>query len=129
MRKLVLAAGLALLCSVAQAKTVNWSLTLPTKYDDGHALAQSDLAAVNLYVDGSKTPVAFPVQTSGTLDLKSGDHTLCATVVSKPDSYGEGEESDCSNSIMLAVEAPKPSPPTLLEIIVAFLKRLFAHFV
>lgn len=122
-----LLAVLALLvCASVQAKEVEWSLVLPTEYDDGHALAQSDLAEVRIYVDG--VPQSFPVQLTGVVDVRSGEHEICASVVTTPESYGEGEESDCSNLVTVDVQAPRPKPPTLLEAIVAFIKRLFGWF-
>lgn len=124
MRLLILA--LSLVALPAMAKQVQWTLSLPTEYEDGQPLPQSDLAEIRLYVDGE--PTSYPVQTAGVIDLRSGEYELCATVVTTPESYGEGTESVCSNVITHEVTAPRPNPPTLLEVILAFLHDVVRAF-
>lgn len=133
MRKLVMAAGLALLCSVSVATWAQGSATLnwvpPDKLTDGRLIAETGgLSGFGVYVDGERVDTApANVTTYVVDDLGYGSHEFAVTAIRTVN--GVEIESDMSNVATKVIQdRVKPDPPTLLEIIVAFLKRLFAHF-
>ena len=103
----VLLAVLALLiCVPAQARMVLVSWTLPSSFEDGSPLNPDvDLAEVRVYVDSAVAAVVAGSATSAALDLSSGVYEITATVVSTPESAGEGSESILSRCC-----ASKPRP-------------------
>lgn len=119
-------AALALLVigsSDAFARTVHATWTPPTQFTDGSALdPATDLSAFKFYCGTTLIGQAMPDATATDLTIGGAPCALTATAVGV-----NGAESDMSNAVMIDGLAPKP--PTLLDAVVAFLRRLFHFFV
>lgn len=131
-RFLLAAIALFAIANDAAAVTVQW--TLPTTFSDGTPLAPADVANVNLQWSSGTTfgAVAGEVTingavTSAIVDRPPGSWCFRARVTAT--AAKGGGTSTFSNVSCKAVPFPNPNPPTIIDIIVAFLRRLFAHFV
>lgn len=121
--------------------SITYSWTLPTSGVQGTAtvpVAASDLASstveygtCNGAAFGTKAGqivVASPGTTGVVNGLAPGDY--CGRVFVTMTAAKGGTSSDVSNVAKRTIVPPpiKPNPPTLLDAIVAFLRRLFGHF-
>jgi hypothetical protein len=114
--------------------TVSW--TNPTTYADGSALVAADLASTTVEY-GTCNGSAFAIKagqviangaaTSAVIvNLTPG--TWCFRAASTVIAAKGGGTSTFSNVASKSVAFPNPSPPTILDVIIAFIKRLFGHF-
>ncbi len=136
MKPRILLAALALFAIATSAAaapvSINW--TLPTSFNDGTALAPADIASVRVQYSSGTTfgAVAGEVNLTGAavttqIDRPPGSWCFRASVTAT--AAKGGGTSTFSNVACKAVPFPNPNPPTIIDIIVAFLRRLFAHFV
>lgn len=124
MKKTFLALALIAAAFPAFARPVDVSWVLPTTFDDGSVLnPATDLSAVRVYANNAVVAALPGTATATTVELPTGSYTIYATVVST-----EGVESLMSNTDEVVVQPRRPNPPTLIEAIVAFLKRIFGWF-
>ena len=126
-----------MLPGLALAATVNLTWTLPNTNTDGTPLAVGDLATTTIEY-GSCSGAAFgtkvgqivvsaPLGATTSPNLTPGVWCFRAMVTTTP---AKGSVSSSFSNIKSATVPPAtPSPPTLLDAIIAFLKRLFGHFV
>lgn len=136
----LLIAALALLCVYlpASAATITW--TNPTGgVQDGKnvAIAPADIARSTIeYANGSTFgSVAGTVQvagaaTSGTAPDPSPGASRCYRVTTTLVAAKGGLTSGPSNVVCRSVEAGpvQPNPPSLLDVLVAWLRRIFGHY-
>lgn len=128
--------GLIVLPSVAHAATVTVTWIAPTQYVDGSSLLAADIASTTVEY-GSCNGSAFGTKAGQVVEsglaatmtmttLGPGVYCLRAFVTTTP---ARGSiSSDFSNVVTKTISFPAPKPPTLLDMIVAFLRRLFGHF-
>jgi len=104
--------------------TLNW--VLPTTYENGEPLdADTDLAEIRIYQNGALVQTAGGAATTATVfDLPFGDSTFFVTAVAT-----NGAESLMSNeATRTVIDNRAPSPPTLLDVILAWLRSFFSRF-
>lgn len=135
MRLLVALAAL-LLAVPAFAGTANVTWINPTQYDDNTTLAPADIAS---------TTIEFGTCSGSSFGTKAGQVVVtgAATVATvenlTPGAWcfrafttvvaaKGGGRSAVSNVASKTVPFPNPKPPSLLDVIIAFFKRLFGHF-
>jgi hypothetical protein len=135
MKKLfiVLLAAIAL-PAFAGTATVTW--TNPTQYEDSTALAPSDIANTTVEYGtcsgANMGTVAGQVVASGAAtsavvnNLTPG--TWCFRAYTTVIAAKGGGRSVNSNVASKVAPFPNPKPPTVLDAIIAFFKRLFGHF-
>lgn len=118
---------LMLFASGAMAQgVVTLSWVPPSEYEDGSALNPvTGLSGYRIYVDGAG--VATAPNTASTYQvtgLSFGTHSFAVSALAT-----NGQESELSNVVSRAiVDNRVPKPPTLLDAVVAFLKRLVRFF-
>lgn len=112
------------------------SLAMPTTYADGTAIAAGDIATTTTEY-GTCNGAAFgtkagqvsangPALSMVVNNLSPG--TWCfRTSVTSIAAKG-GMTSPFSNVLSKVVPFSAPNPPTILDVIIAFIKRLFGHF-
>jgi hypothetical protein len=128
-----LAAVAAFVAFPAFAATVTW--TNPTSYSDGSALAPADIASTTIeysngttfgtvagqvVVTGSVTTATAPDPAAGTSRCYRAKTTVIAAK--------GGQTSDPSNVSCKAVPFPKPNAPTILDVILAWLRGIWGRF-
>jgi hypothetical protein len=130
----LLAAIACLLCASAvnaATATINW--TLPTSYTDGSALVVADVASVTLEwsdgltfgtVAGSQVIVGSATTVTRVQPPGSRCYRAFVTVVAAKG----GQSSVPSNASCKLVPFPSPNPPTIIDIIIAWLKAHFPRF-
>lgn len=125
---------LLLLPLSAMAATVTW--TNPTQYEDGTTLASADIASTTIeYSNGltfgtvSGQVVVNGSATTGTAPDPTAGNSRCYRAFTTVVAAKGGGRSVVSNSSCKTATFPNPKPPTLLDAILAFLRRLFGHFV
>lgn len=114
-----------MIAAPAFAATLTW--TAPSQFTDGSTLTPAtDLSGYNIYVDDVKAGTALPTSTGAVIAVAFGPHAYFVTAVAKV----SGKESAMSNVISNAgvPDTRTPKPPTLVQAVIAFLKRLFGHF-
>ncbi len=133
MKRYFLAALAALVSVSADAAVLTW--TNPTTFADGSPLAPADIQRTNIEwsnaspfgaVAGSST-VNGALTTAIAPDPAAGA-VRCYRVSTTAIGAKGGATSVPSNVDCKAMPWPAPNPPTLLDVIFAFIKRLFAHF-
>lgn len=140
MRSLTLAT-LALLCSfAAHAGVIHYTWTNPTQYEDNTALAPSDIASTTVEygtcasatVFGTKQGQVVATGSATAVDTPNlAPGTYCGRAFTTVVAAKGGGSSTFSNTKSFTVPVPpppNPKPPTLLDAILAFLRRLFGHF-
>jgi len=124
---------LVLVALPALGATLTW--TNPTTYSDGSSLVAADIASTTIewsngttfgpvagsqIVNGSATTATAPDPAAGT----SRCYRVKTTVVAAKG----GLTSDPSNVSCKSAPFPKPNPPTLLDVILAWLRSIFGRF-
>lgn len=132
MRRLV-AAFAVLVSFSAFGATLNW--THPTSYSDGSALAVADIASTTVEWSNGTTfgTVAGSQVVTGTANTATAPDpaagsSRCYRVKTTVVAAKGGQTSDPSNVACVNRPFPKPNPPTLLEVLIAWLKSLFGRF-
>lgn len=134
---LFLAAGAALLSTdsaLAASAAVSW--TLPTQYEDGSTLAGADIASTTVEY-GTCSGTAFGtkagqvVATGGASSATVNNlapGTWCFRAFVTTVAAKGAVSSGFSNVASKTVPFPAPKPPTLVDVILAFLRRVFGWF-
>ena len=122
MRRLV-AAFAVLVSFSAFGATLNW--THPTSYSDGSALEWSNGTTFGT-VAGSQV-VTGTANTATAPDPAAGS-SRCYRVKTTVVAAKGGQTSDPSNVACVNRPFPKPNPPTLLEVLIAWIRSLFGRF-
>lgn len=132
MRSLIVAIA-ALVAFPAFGATITW--TNPTSYSDGSALVAADIASTTIewsngttfgtvtgsqVVNGSVTTATAPDPVTGSSRCYRAKTTVVAAK--------GGLTSAPSNVSCKAVPFPAPNPPTLLDVLLAWLKSLWGRF-
>lgn len=112
-----------LMIAAAHARDLTVTWTPPSTFEDGSALdPATDLAEYRFYCDTTQVYTAPNIATTIVMtDFRPQPCDLHATAVAI-----WGGESGMSN--VVAVDGLRPRPPTLLEAIVAWVRRLFSWF-
>lgn len=129
-----LIAALALLGTLsAGAATLTW--TNPTQYTDSSPLVASDIASTTMEWSNSNpfgtvagSQVVTGAATTGQAPDPSAGQTRCYRVKTTVIAAKGGGTSVPSNVSCKTAAFPNPNPPTLLDVILAFFRRLFGHF-
>lgn len=130
----VAAYALLLFAPTVFAATVTW--TNPTQFEDGSALAAADIASTTVEwsnaqpfgaVTGSLVVSGAAASTSAPPDPPAGG-TFCYRARTTVVAAKGGGTSVPSNTACKTKGFSNPKPPTLLDAIIAFLRRLFGHF-
>jgi len=131
--RLIAAALAALVAFPALADTVSW--THPTSYTDGSALVVADIASTTIewsntnpfgtvagsqIVTGSANTATTPNTPAGTTRCYRAKTTVVAAK--------GGQTSVPSNVSCKTVPFPAPNPPTLIDVILAWLRGVFSRF-
>jgi hypothetical protein len=136
MRTLTLALLALFLPAAAMAGTANVSWTNPTQFEDGTALAPADIASTTVEY-GSCTGTAFGTKagqqvatgSASTLVISNlAPATYCFRAATTVVAAKGGGTSTFSNVASKVVPFSNPKPPTLLDVIIAWLRRVFGHF-
>lgn len=129
----VAAYALLLIAPVALAATVTW--TNPTQYVDGSTLAPADIASTTIEYSNGATfgtvagqVVVTGAASSGTAPDPAAGASRCYRAFTTVVAAKGGGSSVASNVSCKSAAFPNPKPPTLLDAILAFLRRLFGHF-
>jgi hypothetical protein len=133
MLKRLVAIGFAFYCLPILAAPVTLTWNHPTTYSDGLALPLADIASTtvqysstnNFAVIAGSVVVNAPAATT-TIDRPPGTWYFRAATTTIP-----ARDSRTSAFSMVATKAipwPAPNPPTIGEIIVAWLRRVFGRF-
>jgi hypothetical protein len=130
------AVAVCLLSSAAFAGTANITWINPTQYDDNTTLAPADIASTTVEY-GTCSGSAFgtkagQVVVTGSLTAATVENLTpgawCFRAFTTVVAAKGGGRSAASNVASKTVPFPNPKPPSLLDVIIAFIKRLFAHF-
>lgn len=128
-----LAGLIALVALPASAATLNW--THPTTYSDGSALAVADIASTTIEWSNGTTfgTVAGSQVVTGTANTATAPDpaagaTRCYRVKTTVIAAKGGLTSDPSNVSCKTAPFPKPNPPSLIDVILAWLKSFFGRF-
>jgi hypothetical protein len=127
--------ALLLFAPALRAATVTVSWMLPTQYVDNSALAVADIGSTTVEY-GSCVAAAFGTKagqvvasgamTSTTVDLGPGTYCFRAFVTTVP---AKGATSSATSNVATKTVAfPAPKPPTLIDIILGWLRKHFGHF-
>jgi hypothetical protein len=116
--------------ALAATVTANW--VNPTQYTDGSALAVTAI---------TQTRIEYGTCVSGAFGVKAGEFVSAGNDTSQvspnlaPGTYclrayttASGVESAASNIATVSVAQPAPRPPTLGQIISAWLRSVFGRF-
>lgn len=122
------------LCAMpSQAGPVPVTWTNPTEYVDDSALDASDIAQTRIEYGTCTAFGGFGDKTGEFVSL--GNDTSEVSPNLAPGTYcfrayttANGVESAPSNAARAVVEQPAPKPPTLLDIVLAWIKRLFGRW-
>lgn len=122
MRHLFTVALLLPMAAFAQnSATLQW--TPPSEFTDGSELVpERDLEGYGVYLDGVRVAIAPPNVTTFVLEgvVPYGEHEFFMTSIAK-----NGKESAASNSVVRNYpDNREPKPPTLLDVLVAFVKKV-----
>lgn len=124
---------LALVALPAFAATVTW--TNPASYTDGSALVAADIASTTIewsntspfgtvagsqVVNGSASTATAPDPAAGATRCYRAKTTVIAAK--------GGQTSVPSNVSCKTAAFPAPNPPTLIDVILAWLRRVWGHF-
>lgn len=115
--------GAALAQSGEQA-TLSW--ILPNQYENGSSLnPATDLTEIRVYHNGALALSVAGTETSAVVsDLPYGSNEFWVTSVAT-----NGNESVMSNAdVKVVVDDRKPRPPTLLQVLIAWLKASWARW-
>jgi hypothetical protein len=128
-----LAALLALVALPASAATITW--TNPTQYEDGSALAAADIASTTIEYSNGTTfgTVAGQVvvngsATTGTAPDPAAGASRCYRAYTTVVAAKGGGRSAVSNVSCKAAPFPNPKPPSLIDVILAWLRGVFGRF-
>ena len=126
----------ALLCAIsfpAFAANVTW--TNPSSFEDGSALVAADIASTTVQwsngtsfgtVNGSQ--VVTGAATSATLPDPPAGTSRCWRAFTTVVAAKGGGSSVFSNVSCKAVPFPNPRPPTILDVILAWLRGVWGRF-
>jgi hypothetical protein len=128
-----LAALLALVALPASAATITW--TNPTQYEDGSALAAADIASTTIEYSNGTTfgTVAGQVvvngsATTGTAPDPAAGASRCYRAYTTVVASKGGGRSVVSNVSCKTAAFPNPKPPSLIDVILAWLRSVFGRF-
>lgn len=131
--KRAIVALFALAVLPVHAATIQW--THPTTYSDGSALALSDIASTTIewsngatfgavngsqVVSGSANSAVVPDPAAGSSRCWRARTTVVAAK--------GGQTSGPSNVSCKTVPFPAPNPPTIIDVILAWLRNFFGRF-
>jgi hypothetical protein len=131
---LVIALSLIALPAFAGTATVTW--TNPTSYSDASALVPADIASSTVEY-GTCNGAAFGTKAGQVVTAGAATSAVvnnltpgawCFRVSTTVTAAKGGQTSDFSAVATKSVAFPKPNPPSIIDVIIAFIKRLFGHF-
>ena len=123
----------ALVAAPAWAATLTW--TNPATYVDGSALVSADIASTKIEwasTTAFTTVIGSQVVTGSAVTATAPDPAVgaqfCYRVSTTVVAAKGGGTSAPSNNVCKTKPFSNPSPPTLLDAIIAWLRRFFGHF-
>lgn len=130
----LLVAGLAVVPVFAAPVTVTW--THPTSYSDGSPLVVADIASTTVEYGscngssfGTKAGQVVVNGPAASAQIERPPGTHCFRAATTVIASKGGGTSTFSNVASKVVPFPSPNPPTIIDVIVAFVKRLLGWFV
>jgi hypothetical protein len=125
---------LALAALPIHAATITW--TNPTSYTDGTALASADIAsttvewaATSAFLTVAGSVVVTGSATSATAPDPAAGATRCYRAKTTVTAAKGGQTSAPSNVSCKTGAYPAPSPPTILDVVLAWLRSWHQRFV
>jgi hypothetical protein len=117
----------------ASAATITW--TNPATYSDGSPLVAADIASTTIEYSNGTTfgTVAGQVVVTGSVttgiapDPAAGS-SRCYRAKTTVIAAKGGQTSDPSNVLCKAVPFPRPNAPTILDVILAWLRGIWGRF-
>lgn len=127
-------AALSLMAAPAMAATITWQN--PTSFSDGSPLVAADIASTTVEYSNGTTfgTVAGQVVVTGSVTTATAPDpaagaSRCYRAKTTVVAGKGGQTSDPSNVFCKAVPFPKPNAPTILDIVLAWLRSFFGRSV